>query len=192
MVHAFWLPLDSRIPSFVPHHFQEWPKSQAIRSWKSLLLNANHAFFARLSVVRQIDWPDHWQQKPKNIQTNVCTKSWAKLIFIPLIEKIPYHGWYRTLFWDQFISLIHNPEKTKVFTIQSHLLKFLYLRSILGGWKASIIIGLKGGKKESCVLKHSCNRPAWGYHFGRKPLWINKWNNQKKDINPQNRKDLLI
>lgn len=92
MVHAFWLPLDSRIPSFVPHHFQEWPKSQAIRSWKSLLLNANHAFFARLSVVRQIDWPDHWQQKPKNIQTNVCTKSWAKLIFIPLIEKIPIMG----------------------------------------------------------------------------------------------------
>lgn len=41
---------------------------------ESFWLNANHAFFARLSVVRQIDWPDQWQQKPKNIQTHVYQK----------------------------------------------------------------------------------------------------------------------
>lgn len=36
VIMLFDYPLGSRIPSFVPHHFQEWPKSQAIRSWKSL------------------------------------------------------------------------------------------------------------------------------------------------------------
>ena len=72
MVHAFWLPPRFQDSEFCSPSFSgmaQVPGDQVME--ESLLLNVNHAFFARLSVVRQIDWPDKWQQKPKHIQTNV-------------------------------------------------------------------------------------------------------------------------